>query len=101
MKNLALSCLALWATVTGAVAADKIRVLILTGESDYSHPWQPNVQFLRSMLVNTTALTSRSRKKSAGLQATLANYCQRCPGGGNPPGRGPGSTGGQGGRGLQ
>src|SRR4051794_36547145 len=41
MKNLVVSCLALLAAASGAAAADKIRVLILTGESDYSHPWQP------------------------------------------------------------
>jgi hypothetical protein len=53
MRTLVLSCLALLGTATGAISADKIRVLILTGESDYSHPWQPNVPFMRSMLLNT------------------------------------------------
>jgi len=75
MKNLALSCLALWATVTGAVAADKIRVLILTGESDYSHPWQPNVPFMRSMLVNTGRFDVKVEEEVRGITAaTLANY---------------------------
>jgi len=75
MKNLALSCLALWATVTGAVAADKIRVLILTGESDYSHPWQPNVPFMRSMLVNTGRFDVKVEEEVRGIKAaTLANY---------------------------
>jgi hypothetical protein len=40
VRTLVLSCLALSATGSGATSAAKFRVLILTGESDYSHPWQ-------------------------------------------------------------
>src|ERR1700719_4582997 len=75
MRNLVLNCLALLATATGAMAADKIRVLILTGESDYSHPWQPNVPFMRSMLMNSGRFDVKVEEEVRGITAaTLANY---------------------------
>ena len=72
MRNLVLSCLALLATGSGAMAADRIRVLILTGESDYSHPWQPNVPFMRSMLVNSGRFDVKVEEEVRGIM-TLAD----------------------------
>lgn len=75
MKRLLMAGLALLAGVQGAVAADKIRVLILTGESDYSHPWQPTVPFMRSMLVNAGRFDVRVQEEVRGITAaTLASY---------------------------
>jgi len=75
VRTLVLSSLALLATASGAISADKIRVLILTGESDYSHPWQPTVPFMRSMLMNTGRFDVRVEEEVRGITAaTLANY---------------------------
>ena len=75
MRTLALTCLALLATTTGANSADKIRVLILTGESDYSPPWQPTVPFMRSMLINTGRFDVRVEEEVRGITAaTLDHY---------------------------
>jgi type 1 glutamine amidotransferase len=75
MRNLVMSCLVLLATASGAMAADRIRVLILTGESDYSHPWQPNVPFMRSMLMNSGRFDVKVEEEVHGITAaTLANY---------------------------
>jgi len=69
MRNFVLSCVALLATASGAASADKIRVLILTGESDYSHPWQPNVPFMRSMLMNSGRFEVRVEEEVRGITA--------------------------------
>jgi type 1 glutamine amidotransferase len=75
MRTFLLSCVALLATASGAIAADKIRVLILTGESDYSHPWQPTVPFMRSMLMNSGRFDVKVEEEVRGITpATLANY---------------------------
>jgi type 1 glutamine amidotransferase len=75
MRTLVLSCLALLTTASSAISADKIRCLILTGDSDYSHPWQPNVPFMRSMLINTGRFDVRVEEEVRGITAaTLASY---------------------------
>ena len=52
-----------------------IRVLILTGQSDYSHPWQPTVPFMRDILNNTGRFEVRVEEELRGITpATLANY---------------------------
>jgi uncharacterized protein len=56
-------------------AADPIRVMILTGNSDYSHPWQPTVPFLRETLNNTGRFDVRVEEEVRGItSATLATY---------------------------
>ena len=75
MKNLAMICLALVATAPSAMSADKIRVLILTGSSDFSHPWQPTVPYMRTMLANAGRFDVRVEEEVRGITAaTLANY---------------------------
>src|SRR5438876_12400523 len=75
MKNLLMICLVLLATAPGAMSADKIRVLILTGSSDFSHPWQPTVTYMRTMLANAGRFDVRVEEEVRGITAaTLANY---------------------------
>jgi len=75
MNKVALCCLALLMSASGAYSADKIRVLIFTGSSDYSHPWEPNVPFMRAMLANTGRFDVRVEEEVRGITAaTLANY---------------------------
>jgi uncharacterized protein len=74
MRILALSC-ALLATLSSARAADPIRVMILTGQADYSHPWQPTAPFLREILNNTGRFDVRVEEELRGItSATLASY---------------------------
>jgi type 1 glutamine amidotransferase len=63
------------AAAISAPAADPIRVLILTGQSDYSHPWRPTVPFMREMLDNTGRFDVRVEEEVRGITpATLATY---------------------------
>jgi len=58
-----------------AAGADPLRVLILTGQSDYSHPWQPTVPFMRETLNNTGRFDVRVQEEVRGITAaTLAGY---------------------------
>src|SRR6266436_1478073 len=75
MKKLVLCCLAALASVSGALCAEKIRVLIFTGSSDFSHPWEPNVPYMRAALMNTGRFDVRVEEEVRGItSATLANY---------------------------
>lgn len=60
----------------GATApAKKIRVLILTGSSDWSHPWQGTAPFLQGALMNTGRFDVKLEEEVVGITAaTLANY---------------------------
>ena len=75
MKLLLLALPLLLISSTLAPAADPVRVLILTGRSDYSHPWQPTVPFMRETLNNTGRFDVRVEEEVAGItSATLAGY---------------------------
>src|SRR3977135_3139338 len=75
MKNLVTIWLTLLVGAQGAIGADKIRVLILTGASDYSHPWQPTAPYMRTMLTNAGRFDVRMEEEVRGITAaTLANY---------------------------
>jgi type 1 glutamine amidotransferase len=53
----------------------KIRVLILTGNSDWSHPWQGTAPFLQGVLNNTRRFDAKLEEEVNGItSATLANY---------------------------
>jgi type 1 glutamine amidotransferase len=63
-----------WAQ-TPAPAAHKIRVLVLTGSADWSHPWQGTAPFLQGMLTNTGRFDVKLEEEVMGITAaTLANY---------------------------
>ena len=56
-------------------SAGKIRVLILTGNSDWSHPWQGTAPFLQDALMNTGRFDVKLEEEVAGITAaTLAHY---------------------------
>src|SRR5689334_12483368 len=75
MRKLAMILLVLLGTAPGAAPADKIRVLILTGSSDFSHPWQPTVPFMRNTLINAGRFDVKVEEEVRGITAaTLANY---------------------------
>ena len=60
---------------TSAPPPAKIRVLILTGNSDWSHPWQGTAPFLQGALMNTGRFDVKLEEEVAGITAaTLANY---------------------------
>src|SRR3954449_5233661 len=64
-----------FAQVPAPPALPLIRVLILTGSSDYSHPWQPTVPFMRETLNNTGRFDVRVEEEVRGItSATLAGY---------------------------
>jgi uncharacterized protein len=80
-KLLIVCCLALGvvaqagAQAAAQPAAQKIRVLILTGNSDWSHPWQGTAPFMQGMLNNTGRFDARLEEEVRGITAeTLANY---------------------------
>lgn len=82
-KNSILCCLALYLFFANFVVAQerspaptsKIRVLILTGSSDWSHPWQGTAPFLQGALMNTGRFDVKLEEEVAGITAaTLANY---------------------------
>jgi uncharacterized protein len=55
--------------------AHKIRVLVLTGNSDWSHPWQGTAPFLQGILTNTGRFDVKLEEEVNGItSATLANY---------------------------
>jgi len=64
------------ATSTPQKSADqKIRVLVLTGNSDWSHPWQGTAPFLQGLLTNTGRFDVKLEEEVRGITAdTLANY---------------------------
>src|SRR5580698_206320 len=82
-KSLIVCCLALFtvaarpsqAQAPTAAPAHKIRVLVLTGNSDWSHPWQGTAPFLQGALMNTGRFDVKLEEEVAGITAaTLANY---------------------------
>ncbi len=53
----------------------KIRVLILTGSSDWSHPWEGTAPFMQGVLNNTGRFDAKLEEEVSGItSATLANY---------------------------
>ncbi len=82
-KFLIVCCLALFtmaarpslAQAPTTAPAHKIRVLILTGSSDWSHPWQGTAPFMQGILTNTGRFDVKLEEEVAGItSATLANY---------------------------
>src|ERR1700748_1978216 len=84
MKKLLIACcFAVVATVVYPASAQspastpshKIRVLVLTGSSDWSHPWQGTAPFMQGMLTNTGRFDVKLEEEVVGITAaTLANY---------------------------
>jgi type 1 glutamine amidotransferase len=53
----------------------KIRVLILSGSSDYAHPWLTTTIYLQQALMNTGRFDAKIEEEVPGITAaTLANY---------------------------
>jgi type 1 glutamine amidotransferase len=74
-KHFLVWCVALLATASTAQSAEKIRVLILTGNSDWSHPWEGTASFLQGILNNTGRFDAKLEEEVNGITAvTLANY---------------------------
>ncbi|MEA2263406.1 MAG: hypothetical protein QOJ51_6231, partial [Acidobacteriaceae bacterium] len=82
-KLLIVCCLALFtlaarpssAQAPTTAPAHKIRVLVLTGSSDWSHPWQGTAPFMQGILTNTGRFDVKLEEEVAGItSATLANY---------------------------
>jgi hypothetical protein len=78
-KIFTLCCLALCTMATlpssAQAPAHKIRVLVLTGSSDWSHPWQGTAPFMQGILTNTGRFDVKLEEEVAGITAaTLANY---------------------------
>jgi uncharacterized protein len=62
-------------TALQAGSGQKIRVLILTGQSDWSHPWEGTAPFLQGLLTNTGRFDVKLEEEVRGISAaTLANY---------------------------
>src|SRR6204780_371767 len=78
-KIFTVCCLALGTTATRPSSAQapghKIRVLVLTGSSDWSHPWQGTAPFMQGILMNTGRFDVKLEEEVVGITAaTLANY---------------------------
>ncbi|MDQ2840433.1 MAG: ThuA domain-containing protein [Acidobacteriota bacterium] len=74
-KNLAACCIALLAVACELKAADKIRVLVLTGNSDWSHPWEGTAPFMQGVLIDSGRFDVKLEEEVRGITAaTLANY---------------------------
>lgn len=78
-------CLTVWlsqgvfaqtaATTPPNAAGHKIRVLILTGNSDWSHPWEGTAPFMQGVLMNTGRFDVKLEEEVRGITSeTLANY---------------------------
>lgn len=69
-------CLVLLATTGAAVSAEKIRVLVLTGETDLPyHDWSVTTPFLRSVLANSGRFDVKVEEEVRGITATtLVGY---------------------------
>jgi type 1 glutamine amidotransferase len=76
MKNIFVwCCLALSLAVSAQEQGHKIRVLVLTGNSDWSHPWQGTAPFLQGILTNTGRFDVKLEEEVRGITAaTLVNY---------------------------
>jgi hypothetical protein len=80
MKKLwIVSCFALFLLAARPSSAQepghKIRVLVLTGSSDWSHPWQGTAPFMQGILMNTGRFDVKLEEEVVGITAaTLANY---------------------------
>jgi hypothetical protein len=74
-KYLLVCCAALLAIAANAQPADKIRVLILTGNSDWSHPWEGTAPFMQGILNNTGRFDAKLEEEVRGITAeTLSGY---------------------------
>src|ERR1700748_1279699 len=63
------------AQAPASTPSHKIRVLVLTGSSDWSHPWQGTAPFMQGILTNTGRFDVKLEEEVAGItSATLANY---------------------------
>jgi uncharacterized protein len=83
MKKLLIACWVAVCSLAPAVAqtpatagsAPKIRALILTGNSDWSHPWEGTAPFLQGILNNSGRFDAKLEEEVRGITAeTLANY---------------------------
>ena len=62
-------------TASPTASGHKIRVLILTGSSDWSHPWEGTAPFMQGILMNTGRFDVKLEEEVRGITAeTLANY---------------------------
>ena len=85
-RTIILSGIALCATMSPLLSAQsptaqppaappKIRVLILSGSSDYAHPWLTTTIYLQQALINTGRFDVKIEEEVPGITAaTLANY---------------------------
>ncbi len=65
----------IYAQAAAQASAPKIRVLVLTGNSDWSHPWRGTAPFLQGILMNTGRFDVKLEEEVRGItSATLANY---------------------------
>jgi uncharacterized protein len=75
VTKLFLCWLILFASAFTAFPADKIKVLVLTGNSDWSHPWEGTAPFLQGILNNTGRFEAKLEEEVPGItSATLAPY---------------------------
>jgi hypothetical protein len=76
VNNFARVCLALALSAAAAMAAEPVRVLILTGETDLPyHDWRVTTPFLRGVLANTGRFDVKVEEEVRGItSATLAGY---------------------------
>jgi type 1 glutamine amidotransferase len=76
VKKLLLTCCIVLASFANHVAAaDKIRVLVLTGNSDWSHPWEGTAPFMQGVLIDSGRFDVKLEEEVRGITAeTLANY---------------------------
>ena len=85
-RTIVSSCVALCAMASALITAQspanqastavpKIRVLILSGSSDYAHPWLTTTIYLQQALMNTGRFDVKVEEEVRGITAaTLANY---------------------------
>lgn len=74
-KHLIELCIALLAVACQLKAVDKIRVLVLTGNSDWSHPWEGTAPFMQGVLIDSGRFDVKLEEEVRGITAaTLANY---------------------------
>jgi hypothetical protein len=100
-RTIVFSCVAFFAMTSAlvtaqspaiqATVASNIRVLILSGSSDYAHPWLTTIIYLQQALMNTGRFDVKIEEEVRGITAaTLANYdvlleYYKSPGGEMPP----------------
>ena len=75
VSKLYLYWLILLASTSTAFPADKLKVLVLTGNSDWSHPWEGTAPFLQGILTNSGRFDVKLEEEVRGITAaTLAPY---------------------------